>query len=202
MFRRYRKKIFIAAALSTALTGLSFWLSATPALAIGVGAKPSHLEMNFANRNTQTTEVIVFNLSDEAAALTIAPDELRDWITIEPTTLELAAQEHATVKVTITPQDSGQVTTNLSITAESLHKQGFNPASGIKIPINIQVQEKSADTVNLRLFISIGLGILALAIIVGMIGFFWYRKTLLQMEGGLLTDENLALQGKKRRWWE
>lgn len=119
-----------------------FLLSFDLALAIGIGAKPSSLDLELKVGQPKKTEILVYNISQEAGIFQVFPDELADWIKIEPNNFRLEAGENKEVKIKILAKEGGGKTTNLSISATSLDRQSFSIGPGLKIPMRLTVREE------------------------------------------------------------
>ncbi len=53
-----------------------FLFSFDSVLAIGIGAKPSFLDLELKAGQSERTEILVYNISQEAGLLQVFPDEL------------------------------------------------------------------------------------------------------------------------------
>jgi hypothetical protein len=110
-------------------------------LAIGIGAKPSILDLELKIGQTKKTEILVYNISQEAGIFQIFPDELCKWIEIEPNNFRLEAEEKRRIKITILAKEEGKRAANLSVLAKPLDRQSFSVSSGIKVPVRLNVEE-------------------------------------------------------------
>ncbi len=152
-----------------------FLFSFDSVLAIGIGAKPSFLDLELKAGQSERTEILVYNISQEAGLFQVFPDELKDWIKIEPDNFRLEAGENKKVEITILAKEGGKKTTNLSVSAMPLDRRGFTISSGIKIPLHLNVEEKrefflasvltAFHQSRLWLIIEIFIGILAICLI-------------------------------------
>lgn len=111
-------------------------------LAIGVGAKPSFLDLELKVGQPEKTKILVYNISQEAGIFQVFPDQLNEWIEIEPNNFRLEAGENKEVKITVLAKEDGRKTTNLSILAKPLNRRSFGALSGIKIPLRLNIEEK------------------------------------------------------------
>ncbi|MBZ9569644.1 hypothetical protein KJA16_01845 [Patescibacteria group bacterium] len=112
------------------------------ALAIGIGTKPSFLDLELKVGQPKKTEILVYNISQEAGIFQVFPDELNEWIEIEPNNFRLEAGENKKVKITVLAKEEGKKATNLSVLANPLDRQSFSVSSGIKIPMQLNVREE------------------------------------------------------------
>src|SRR4030042_3669372 len=78
----------------------SFLFSFNSALAIGIGAKPSFLDLELKVDQSKEVKILVYNISQEAGIFQVFPDELNEWIKIEPTNFRLEAGENKEIKIT------------------------------------------------------------------------------------------------------
>ena len=124
------------------------FLGIAQANAIGVGIKPSYLEVVIEEGQKQATSFTVYNISDEPAQFRVYADELKDWIVISPEDFRLEPQETKKIGVIITPNDYGKHATNLSVVASPLNKRQFNADSGIKVPLRLDVQKNKKNILN------------------------------------------------------
>ncbi len=111
------------------------------ALAIGIGTKPSFLDLELKVGQSKKTEILVYNISQEAGIFQVFPDELNDWIKIEPSDFRLEAGENREIKITILTKEEGKKVTNLSVLAKPLDRQSFSVSSGIKIPVQLNIKK-------------------------------------------------------------
>lgn len=116
-----------------------FFFSFDTALAIGIGVEPSFLDLELKVGQSKKTKILVYNISREAGIFQVFPDELQEWIKIEPDNFRLEAGEKKEAKITILPKKGGRKTTYLSVLAKPLDRKSFNVSSGIKIPLELNV---------------------------------------------------------------
>lgn len=142
-------------------------------LAIGVGAKPSSLDLELKVGQSKETKILVYNISNEAGIFQIFPDELNDWIKIEPNNFRLEAGENKEVKINILAKEEGKKAINLSISAKPLDRQNFSVNPGLKIPLNLNVIGKYglfmasiSEIFNGKNLPKLGIGILAIILII------------------------------------
>ncbi|MBZ9572153.1 hypothetical protein KJA15_02390 [Patescibacteria group bacterium] len=123
------------------LFGFYFLFSFESALAIGIGTNPSFLDLELKAGQSKKTEILVYNLSKVAGFFQVFPDELNDWIKIEPNNFRLEAGEKKEVKITISAKEEGRKGTNLSVLAVPLDRQSFSVSPGLKIPLKLNIRE-------------------------------------------------------------
>ncbi len=126
------------------LTVLFFVFSlclAEPVLAIGIGAKPSFLNLELKTGELEKTKILVYNISKEAAIFEVFPDELKEYITIQPDNFRLEAGETKEVEITLSLKEGGRRATDLSVLAKPLDRASFSVSSGIKIPLRLNIKK-------------------------------------------------------------
>ncbi|MBZ9578498.1 hypothetical protein KJA14_01465 [Patescibacteria group bacterium] len=111
------------------------------ALAIGIGAKPSFLDLELKVGQPQKTKILVYNISQEAGIFQVFSDELNEWIKIEPNSFRLEAGENKEVKIKVLAKEEGKKATNLSVLVASLDRRSFSVGPGLKIPLRLNVRE-------------------------------------------------------------
>jgi hypothetical protein len=114
------------------------------ALAIGIGAKPSLLDLELKVGQSKETKILVYNISQEAGIFQVFPDELNEWIKIEPNNFRLEAGENEEIKIKILAKEEGERVTNLSVLAIPLDRQSFSVGPGLKIPLKLNVKEEKS----------------------------------------------------------
>ena len=116
-------------------------LSFNSVFAIGIGAKPSSLNLDLEINQPKKAKILIYNVSQEAGIFQVYADELSEWIKVEPNNFRLEARETKEVEIAITAKDGGIKTTNISILATPLNRQSFSALSGIKIPLRLDISE-------------------------------------------------------------
>lgn len=145
--------------------------------AIGIGAKPSVLDLELKVGKSKKTEILVYNLSQEAGIFQVFSEELNEWIKIEPNNFRLEAEENKKVKITVLPKEEGIKAINLSVLATPLNRRSFSVGPGLKIPLRLNVkEEKSIFLASLLKVISQNwIWIIGALMIISIIGFFLVR---------------------------
>jgi len=114
------------------------------ALAIGIGAKPSFLDLELKVGQSKEVKILVYNISQEAGIFQVFPDELNEWIKIEPNNFRLEAGENEGIKIKILAKEEGERVTNLSVLAIPLDRRSFSVGPGLKIPLKLNVKEEKS----------------------------------------------------------
>ena len=119
-----------------------FFFSVELVSAIGLGANPSFFDFELRIGQSKEAKILVFNISKEAGIFQVSPDELNDWIKIEPNNFRLEAGENKEVKIKILAKEEGRKATNISVLATPLERSSFSVGPGIKIPLKLNVGEE------------------------------------------------------------
>ena len=123
---------------------LCFFLSFDLTLAIGIGTKPSGLDLELKVGQSKEAEILVYNISQEAGIFQVAPDELNEWIEIEPNNFRLEAEENRKIKIKILAKEEGKKAANLSVSATPLDRRSFSVGPGLKIPLRLNIEEEKS----------------------------------------------------------
>lgn len=124
--------------------GFYFLFSFDFVLAIGIGTNPSFLELEMRKGQSKEVKIWVYNISQEAGIFQVFPDELKDWIKIEPNNFRLEAGENKEIKITVLAKEGGIKSTNLSVLANSLDRRSFSVGPGLKIPLRLNVNKEKS----------------------------------------------------------
>jgi len=170
-------------------------LFADSALAIGIGAKPSFLDLELKVGQLKEVKILVYNISQEAGIFQVFPDELKDWIKIEPDNFRLEAGENKKVKITILAKEGEGKATNLSVLAIPLDRRSFSVGPGLKIPLRLNVKkEKSIFLASLSAALSQNwLWLLLGILVICFLGFFG-GKYLKRRRKIIAPPENLPIE--------
>jgi len=120
----------------------SFLFSFNSVLAIGIGVKPSFLDLELKVGQSKEVKILVYNISQEAGIFQVFPDELNEWIKIEPNNFRLEAGENKEIKIIVSAKEGGGKAINLSVLASPLDRRSFSVGSGLKIPLRLNVKEE------------------------------------------------------------
>ncbi len=114
-------------------------LIAGTAVAAGISVKPNRLNFTLPARQEQTKAIVVENISDRPVIYNLYVDELADQIYLSPVNFRLEVGQSRQVKIKANPVQAGLFATNLSIVTQDLDRRSFNVATGVKVPIVLQV---------------------------------------------------------------
>jgi hypothetical protein len=109
------------------------------ARAVGVSASPSELELSGAKREEITAELLVGNPSTAVSVFEVYPEEFESAIVVVPSSFILEGGDQRKVHVRARLKEIGVFRTYVSIRAKPLAESAFSAASGIKIPIRLEV---------------------------------------------------------------
>jgi hypothetical protein len=173
----------------------SFLFSFNSVLAIGIGVKPSFLDLELKVGQSKEIKILVYNISQEAGIFQVFPDELNEWIKIEPNNFRLEAGENKEVKIKILAKEEGERVTNLSVLATPLNRRSFSVGPGLKIPLKLNVnKEKSIFLASvLEVFKQSLPWILVEILAIVLIGLF-LLKFLKRREKVIAPPENLPIE--------
>ena len=146
--------------------GLSF-----PVLtqAVGLSVRPSSLDLVFPNMHSK--DLVVTNISSEPITVNIQADDFVSHIIASPNELRLLPDESSRVKITANFDDAkpGVEQTNISIISRAIDPRSFNAASGIKIPLTINIVKKywqwSGEMIFLAVFFELLVAILSIHLV-------------------------------------
>jgi len=137
VFSMWRKVYFRAVLFSCFLVFLSFCFSAGQVLAIGVGVRPSSLNLKVKTGQETTTEFLVINAGKEPAVYQVYPDSLEKEIKILNPDFRLEPQGSQIVGLKVNFKNPGRFAVNISVVARPLATTGLAAASGVKLPITV-----------------------------------------------------------------
>lgn len=189
-----QKKVFLV------LLMISQFALAIPVLAVGVGVRPSFLDLELSVGQVHISKIIVYNISQEAAIFKVYPDELANWITVEPADFRLEASENKEIKIVIKANVEGRHATNLSVVASPLDKRLFNADSGIKVPVRLDVRAGAGGFFsNFYIFMALWLGF---SVILICLVIFIVIKLRRKTWKARIIDKAEGLIHHKKHWWE
>ena len=122
---------------------LLFVISAVPAEAVGLEVNPSQIKLEGAAGEKFQTHLTVSNPSPEVAVFDVYPDSFDLQIKTSPASFVLESGQSREVSVSFNFSESGQFQTNLSVVARPLSKNSFNAGGGVKIPVELTIQNYS-----------------------------------------------------------
>lgn len=116
-----------------------FFLAILKVAAAGLSVKPDHLNFVMNATQEETKSIVVENISDRPVIYNLYVDEMEDQIFLAPANFRLEVNEKRQVKVKASPRTPGLFATNLSIVTQDLDRRAFNVATGVKVPVTLQV---------------------------------------------------------------
>lgn len=111
--------------------------------AAGVSVHPDKLNYIMEAKTEITKSIVVENISDRPVIYNLYVDEMEDQLFLAPANFRLEVGEKRQVKIKASPAYSGVFATNLSIVTQDLDRRTFNVATGVKVPIVLQVSPAS-----------------------------------------------------------
>ena len=126
--------IFLAAAL----------LFTKGAGAIGLEVSPPSLQATVSAGEDGNATLSVKNPSGEVTIIRVYPDDLEDFIKINPESFVLESGESRNVDLKLNFAQAGQFKTAISVVARPLSSEAFGAGSGLKIPLTIVVNNTNS----------------------------------------------------------
>lgn len=136
--------------------------------AVGVGARPTTLEIAGQVRQVSSAEVLVLNTGDEPALYEVTADAFASEFVFTPAVFSLDPNGTQLVKVEVKPTVTGTWSTHISVVAHPYGSQ-LTAASGIKIAVHVQATGIPAWQQPFLWGIVGALGL-------GLIGMVYYRR--------------------------
>lgn len=119
--------------------------------AVGVAVEPASINVEMLKGADKKISLKVKNPSNEVAIFRVALDEFSEQASIAPTSLTLESQEEREITINFAPESEGQLSTNISVTAQPLSNQTFQAGAGVKVPLTITVSPDSGTNIFNRL---------------------------------------------------
>ncbi len=136
------------------------------AQAVGVEIKPSSL--NILYPDNKTSNISIRNISQEPIFVTAQADHFGANIKIKPAEFQLLPDELIKLEISnnFAKEKEGVKNTYISIVSKPLDRQSFNAASGIKIPMTINISESRWKWSGSAVFVISFLFLLLLVVII------------------------------------
>jgi hypothetical protein len=137
--------------------------------AVGVSVSPSSLEVLYPDK--QDLELVIQNISLEPVSVYIYPDDYKKSIVASPDEIKLLPDEFGRISLSLdfSGEESGVKNTQISVVTKAIDKRSFNAASGLKIPISINIHQESWRWSAAAVFVVAFGSLFILAIIVQLI---------------------------------
>lgn len=107
--------------------------------AVGLIIKPTAVNISAWARTEAAAEFLVINIEAEPAIYQISPDIRPNEIKLEPADFQLEPNASQLVKVKVKISEPGRYKTDISIIARPMGAGGLTLASGVKLPLVIEV---------------------------------------------------------------
>ncbi len=147
-------------------------LITVPVLTLGAGIQvsPSRLEILIRSKEIVTQTITVVNPTADVQIFEVYADDYENFIESNPKSFTLESGTKKNIIISFNPdiskQSSEQITTTLSVTGKPLSESKFSVGTGVKIPINITVDNSQARTsINSYLLLTLAM-VIGLAIII------------------------------------
>lgn len=149
-------------------------------LAVGLEVKPSNI--NILYPDNKEIDLSITNISKEPIFVTAQADHFGDNIEVYPSELQLLPEQVSKLKIVsnFDGHKEGVKNTYISIVSKPLERQSFNAASGIKIPMTINISQSKWRWSGPAVFVISFLFLFLLAVIIqGIVSLFniRYKKT-------------------------
>ncbi|RJQ35195.1 hypothetical protein C4566_01130 [Candidatus Parcubacteria bacterium] len=180
----------------TKISILLFLLLPFSAKAIGVSVSPAAIDLLYPD--DRATELVIKNISLEPIIVYIYPDDHKDKITVNPEELSLLPEEYGQINVAFdfSKEQNGVKNTQLSIVSKAVDKRSFNAASGLKIPLSININKEPWHWSGPAVFTVVFLGLLILVILLESIALFFKPR-----KKKPWYEPNFLLKRKKMKFW-
>ena len=115
--------------------------------AIGIGVNPAKLELEIENGESIQKNITISNPDNIDLAFHVyTDDEFNDWITISDPDFSLGPYQENEVYINFTPLTEEVGTFNTTIYAVAIDPDSnFNLGSGVKIPVNINLEKSTTS---------------------------------------------------------
>lgn len=144
---------------------LIFFL-ASAAQAVGVEVKPSNINIIYPDE--KETSLSINNISQEPILVSVVTDHFGDSISVQPDEFQLLPDEIIKLKLSLDFENSpeGVKSTYISIVSKPLDRQSFNAATGIKIPMTININKSRWQWSGPSVFVASFLSLLLIIFII------------------------------------
>ncbi len=166
------------------------------AKAVGVAVNPNALDLILPGQ--ETLSLTVKNISLEPVLVYIYADDFKENIKVKTPELKLLPEEIAKVELNsnFSNTKAGILQTNISVVTRAVDKQSFNAASGIKIPLTINIARSYWQWSGAMVFLITFISLLVLFVVYSLTSKLFKPK---KKKFRLLVD--LAKHHKKS-WWK
>lgn len=150
-----------------------------PKVVLAVGVEVNPAQINILYPDDKETNLAIKNISKEPIFVTVSADHFTKNIEIYPNEFQLLPDENIKLKVNniFDEEKEGVKNTYISVVSKPLERQSFNAASGIKIPITINISQEKWRWSGYSVFVvSFFFMFLLVVIIHGIMSVFDIRK--------------------------
>ena len=144
--------------------------------AVGVSVEPAELDILYPSQKDYGFTIT--NISSEPIVVSVYPDAFQDNITIYPNEVQLMPEQVTKVIVLadFADQPAGVKSTYVSVVSKAMDKRSFNAASGIKLPLSINITEATWSWSGEAVFVMSFVSLLVLAIVIQLAFLVWQAK--------------------------
>jgi len=155
---------------------ISFLFLPLAGQAIGVSVEPAEFDILYPSQNKNSFTVT--NISSEPIIVSVYPDAFQDNISLYPNEIQLLPTEVTEVLINIdfSDQPTGVKSTYISVVSKAVDKRSFNAASGIKLPISINITESAWAWSGEAIFVMVFVSLMVLALLVQLVFLLWQAK--------------------------
>ncbi len=143
--------------------------------AAGIQASPAKMDIAITDGKKAIKEIIVSNPTSDVQLYEASADDFAENFKINPSSFTLESGARKTISVTVEPKNlkNNQVlSTNISIISKPMSESAVNIGTGVKIPVNVTLNNQHSNSLNWKWGIAAALSVLALAVL----GVVIYRK--------------------------
>jgi len=175
---------------------LSLSLVAVKVEAAGLSVNPGSLSFTLKQGEADEQSFWVENISNKPALVSIYADTLNESFKFQPDTFRLDPKTRQKVFTSFSIKSKGLFTTNISIVGQDLDRREFNVATGLKLPVKINVLENNTIVVLWQQIII--LTICGLMVLLGLLMIVRHhrKKTLLEK-----AEDKIDLLKHHRKGW-
>ncbi len=112
--------------------------------AVAIQIQPSELKIEADVGVLTKQEIIIHNPDNNVAFYELYMDTFSDWIKIQPESFILESKEYKEVILEIKSKETGFFKSTLSVLAKPLSERKFKAESGVKIPVEIRINESKS----------------------------------------------------------
>ncbi len=109
--------------------------------AMGLSVDPARLVGEIRENKKISFVLMVYNDTEDPGIYDVYADDFPDWFEITPAQFRLYPGDNQKVNIEVKPEKAGSFVVNISVVGRLLNRKSFNAASGLKIPLTLEVVE-------------------------------------------------------------